>query len=252
MADQYQVNENTNQENPSLEEEAAAMDAAENTEATEQVESTDRPEWLDEKFQSPEDMAKAYKELQSKMSSGEEEEAEVVEEVPTSEGGANSVIMSATEEFNENGELSDDAFNKLSQAGIPKEMVEAYIKGQQAIGTGEVQTIQESVGGEEAYGAMSEWAGQTLTDAELNSYNSLVNSGNVDTAKMAVKGLYAQFQASGNASPSLQQGGTSGGGSVQGFNSSAQMVAAMQDPRYKDDPAYRANIEKRLSVSKGF
>jgi hypothetical protein len=69
---------------------------------------------------------------------------------------------------------------------------------------------------------------------------------------MAVKGLYAQFQASGNASPSLQQGSTSGSGSVQGFNSSAQMVAAMQDPRYKNDPAYRANIEKRLSVSNGF
>jgi len=39
----------------------------------EQVEATDRPEWLPEKYKTGEDLAKAYKELESKLGSKEED-----------------------------------------------------------------------------------------------------------------------------------------------------------------------------------
>ena len=69
------VSENTNEENISLEKQAAMQDEAAQQrgqtlessadEGTQEVEETsERPEWLDEKFESPEDLAKAYNELQ--------------------------------------------------------------------------------------------------------------------------------------------------------------------------------------------
>ena len=64
---------------------------------------------------------------------------------------------------------------------------------------------------------------------------------------MAVKGLYAQFLAAGGKPPQLMQGGTSGTG-VKPYSSTAQITEAMKDARYKNDPAFRASVEQRLSV----
>ena len=75
--EKVEINDNMPSENISLEEEAAAIDAnaPESPEAvadgTTSELSEDRPEWLPEKFQSAEDMAKAYAELENKQSSGE-------------------------------------------------------------------------------------------------------------------------------------------------------------------------------------
>jgi hypothetical protein len=65
---------------------------------------------------------------------------------------------------------------------------------------------------------------------------------------MAVKGLYSQFISAGGNPPELSQGGTSGS-STKPYGSAAQVTEAMRDPRYSTDPAYRSNVEKRLSVS---
>jgi hypothetical protein len=42
------------------------------------------------------------------------------------------------------------------------------------------------------------------------------------------------------------QGGKTAPG---GFESVAQVVAAMSDPRYKIDPAYRAQVERKIANS---
>ena len=72
MADyqKVEINERSEEENISLEQQAQMQ-----AEAAEQQPEGDRPQWLDEKFESPEDLAKAYQELQAKQSKGEGEEA---------------------------------------------------------------------------------------------------------------------------------------------------------------------------------
>lgn len=256
------VQEHTEEENISLEKQAAMQEEAANQRnqsiesSTEepkeetQEETTERPEWLDEKFESPEDMAKAYNELQKKMSKGEkkeeksDEKAEEAVETPK----LNSTVGKATEEFAERGELSDKTYIELEKAGLPREFVEAYIAGQNAISTSQALDIQNEVGGNANYNAMSEWASENLTDGDLDAFNSIVESGSVEQAKMAVKGLYSQFISSGGQPPELAQGGTSGS-SVKPFGSAAQVTEAMRDSRYQTDPAYRENVERRLAVS---
>ena len=112
--------------------------------------------------------------------------------------------------------------------------------------------IQNSIGGVDNYNAMSEWAGENLTDGDLQAYNDIVERGSVEQARVAVKGMYAQFLGAGGAAPTLSQGATSGVAGAKAFGSAVQMVEAMQDPRYKSDPAYRTQVEKRIAVSNAF
>ena len=257
------VSENTNEENISLEKQAAMQEEAANqrgqslesdpSEGKHEVEETsERPEWLDEKFESPEDLAKAYNELQKKQStkegSSEEQEQNTEEDTPPS----NNAITESTTEFTETGRLSDETFLNLEKAGIPREFVEAYIQGQEAISTASAIEIQNSIGGTENYAAMSEWAGENLADEDLQAYNDIVERGTVEQARVAVKGMYAQFLSQGGKAPNLAQGSTSGEGGAKAFGSAAAMVEAMQDPRYKNDPAYRGQVEKRIAVSNAF
>ena len=93
-----QVNETSEEENISLEKQAAMQEEAaqqrnqtieSNTDETPAEEpqeevTEERPEWLDEKFNSPEDLAKAYNELQKKQSSKEYKKAYKTEEAPSS------------------------------------------------------------------------------------------------------------------------------------------------------------------------
>jgi hypothetical protein len=113
-------------------------------------------------------------------------------------------------------------------------------------------TIQESIGGAGNYEAMAEWASENLADGDLDAFNDIVEGRSVEQARVAVKGLYAQFQAAGGKGPSLVQGSTSGDSGVKPFGSTAQVTEAMRDPRYASDPAYRENVEKRMSVSSIF
>ena len=210
----------------------------------------ERPEWLDEKFETPEDMAKAYQELQKKLSQPKETSDETQPTEPETEttSDLNTSISQATEEFAESGELSDATFEALEKAGLPRSFVEQYINGQQAVSAQQASEIKNAIGGDDNYKAMSDWAVENLSEGELDAFNSIVEGQSVEQARIAVKGLYSQFLADGGKSPSLVQGTTSGA-SVQPFGSVAQLTEAMGDKRYANDPDFRAQVEKRLAVS---
>jgi len=252
------VQEHTEEENVSLEKQAAMQEEAaeqrnqslqsnteEPQEEPQEEAAEERPEWLDEKFESPEELAKAYNALQKKQSSPKNK-AEKTEEAPSSK--TVEVISGASQEFYDKGELSDKSFVELEKAGISRDMVEAYIRGQESLATSQALDIQNEVGGNANYNAMADWASDNMSDGDLDGFNSIVESGSIDQAKMAVKGLYAQFISAGGQPPELSQGGTSGS-SVKPFGSAAQVTEAMRDPRYSSDPAFRDNVEKRLAVS---
>lgn len=275
MADlhQVQINEVNEEENISLEAQAAMQEEAaqqrnqtleadpkEGKETIEEqlkedeVPEEERPEWLDEKFDNPEDMAKAYKELQKKMSEpkADKKAAKKSVEEPAGAEVTTGAIESARNEFSESGELSDSTFDALEAAGLPRAFVEQYINGQEAMSIQQASSIQESIGGAGNYEAMAEWAAENMADGDLDAFNAIVEGPSVEQARITVKGMYAQFQAAGGKGPALVQGSTSGDSGVKPFGSTAQVTEAMRDPRYASDPAYRENVEKRMSVSSIF
>ena len=263
--EKVEINEPVEGEQMSLEEQLAQQEA-ENPNLVQQEEeeqptqqepsgqdnnnnSNEEQELILGKFKSQEDLIKAYSELEKAQSSRQDKPSNEQGEEAVSEANVSSAIQNASDAFYENGELSEDNFRALEQSGIPREFVEAYVRGQEATMEAEVSSITNSIGGQENYDAMVQWASANLPEAEVDSYDDIVSTGTTEAATMAVKGMYARYLSeNGGSSMNIAKGGTSGA-AIQPFNSNAQVVEAMNDPRYQNDPAYRADVEKRISVS---
>lgn len=223
-----------------------------NQEAAEQ--SSERPEWLPEKFNSAEDMAKSYAELEKKMSGGKTADAETPTEIPTNDD-AKEVAENAgldfdalQTEYSANGGLSDETFESISKSGIPRDVVESYIAGQEALASRIRTDMYSSVGGEENYGSMMSWASNNLSESEINSYNNVMGSADSNQIQLAVRGLHAQYQSDTGSNPTLLSGNTPANAGSR-FESVAQITAAMRDPKYQTDPAYRKTVEDKLARS---
>lgn len=223
----------------------------------------DRPSWLPEQFKTPEDMAKAYAELRTKMDQGGARQPEAAQP-QTQQAPAQADAQAALEgagldydafarEFQTSGELSTASYEKLAKAGIPQHMVDSYIEGQRSIADATRNDVLASVGGEEAFTQIVQWAAVNVPKDELQAYNAVVDTGDKAQIKLAVAGMKARYEAANGSEPKLLNGSTQGsGGSVNAFRSNAELVEAMRDPRYAKDPAYRADVENRLRHSSIF
>ena len=249
-----EINEKAPQEiDPESEE---AVDAI-----SEEQTQEDRPEWLPEKFKSPEDMANAYSELEKKLGAGakeqEQEEGETTDEEEQPDDNTkedtntNDVIVEASKEFFENdGVISEETYKNLAKIGLPKELVDSYAAGQQALQQSEEGSIKAVTEGN--WDQMAEWAANNLSPEEVNTFDEIVQNGTVEQAKLATKGLYAQFKAENGVTPKLVQGAVSGS-STMPFKSNQELARAMSDPRYKSgDKAYHEEIDRRIAASHNY
>ena len=256
--EQYTINEKqeTEEGNISLEEQLAQQEEAQQQQQQSPSGSEEEQQQKEEdlilgKFKSQEDLAEAYENLEKKLGEKQSQEQQTQTE---DEGDTNSesndvsnAIEDAAIAYAENGELSEDNYKELEKLNITKDIVDTYIRGQQALISAEEVEITNSIGGQENYEAMAEWARNNLPGEEIDSFDQIVESSTPEAAKMAVKGLYARFLSEGGQ-PNIRQGQTSGS-AVQPFQSNAQVVEAMRDKRYENDPAYREEVERRLAVS---
>lgn len=220
--------------------------------------AAERPDWLPEKFKSPEDMAQAYAALEQKMGGGKSEEP-VEEEadpdaapaVPSRDdvAGNEQLDLNALEtEFRNNGELSEESYEAAAKAGYSKEIVDKYIEGQQAIVERQVEEIVADVGGREGYNDLVEWAADNLSDAEIDAFNNVIEGNDVNAIKLAVNGLQARRDTGAPKDPRVQvDGGAPAAADV--FESWAQVKEAMADPRYSTDPAFNNAVVQKLGRS---
>ena len=212
-------------------------------EIPESVEVSERPEWLPEKFENPEAMAKAYQALEAAMSKSEPQEGGGLEPLKSED------FESFTRELQETGDVSEESKQQLVDWGLPKEIVDAHVEGLQARIQLEVQSVQSEVGGPEAYEQMIEWATQNLDEGDQQMFDQAVTNGSKEQMLFAVRSFKALSQHSGGANPGILQGSTSNDGAYGGFRSLAELTTAMKDPRYSKDKAYRNDVETKLSNS---
>ena len=217
----------------------------------------ERPAGLPEKFNSWEDMAASYAELERKLSSGQQSEAPAagndsdLEEARDVVTAAGVDFDALSEEFLASGSLSEDSYTALSAKGFTREIVDSYIEGQQAKADLFRAEALLTVGGEDAYNDMADWAAKNLSKTELEAFNAQVDSGNLTAAKMAIAGLKARFDQANGEEPDLLLGDTAGN-STEVFRSTAELTAAMRDPRYKKDAAYREDVRRKIAKSNLF
>ena len=219
------------------------------------------------KFKSQEDLLKAYEALQKKLGNKDaEDEEEPVEgdsepeEVTPKEEGTSeavSLMNRLGQEYAKNGDLSEADVDQLTQLDS-KELVAAYIEyyksGQQkaqvqATTETQVAEVVASVGGKEAYAEMISWAVDNLDQGEIDSYNSVTNSGNPAAIKFAVEALSNRYRNSEGFEAPLVSGRKADSG-VKPYRSQAELARDIANPMYQQDPAFRADVEARLSRSK--
>jgi len=209
--------------------------------------STDdvRPNWLPEKFKSAEDMAKAYSELEKKQSTETTEEPNMQQmraDAEASEG-----MDKFYNEYQDKGELSQNSYEELNKIGLDKSLVDSYIQGQQSIANTEVQQIHNTVGGADNYSKVIEYAKTNLSEAEQNAFNDTLDTGSIEQVKFAVQAIASRAGVNTQSQPSMINGDIET--SSDTFESSAQVIEAMNYPRYAKDPAYRKLVEEKIARS---
>jgi len=246
---------------PTNEAEAQAQIAAEEAakKAPKAEDAPARPEWLDEKFKSPEDLAKAYKELEAKLGTQEkpeEKKTEGDEQKPedkkADEQGdapkASDVVAKLNENFAANGKLSDEDYALAEKIGHDRATVDAFIAGQQALAEAATQKITAAAGGKEAMDTMFVWAKTGLTSAEIDTFNATMEGADVEAAVTAMGALKAKYEAANGKEPKLI-GGKPPGNSVDAYTSWAEVQADMGKPEYQKDHAFRAKVAAKLGRS---
>ena len=250
------------------------------------------------KFKSIEDLANSYKELEGKLGSVTEEDQvsesteestgipEGYEEYYQEDGTVNydSVNENYGEtlgeifkennvdpykisaEFHKNqGEIPEEMYQSLLDAGLSKSSVDAYLTGRAAemgyveggqnaaeeLAQAEVKSIRDSVGGDEAYSKMVSWALDNLDTSEIEAFNDATNTMSGPQLGMMVQGLYTRYQNAMGVEPNLYSGKTASSG-PNPYRSTAEVVAAMSDKRYGKDVTYTEDVQRRLAGSDVF
>ena len=221
------------------------------------------------KYKNAEDLEAAYLSLQKKLGQNEEgeeegeegyrEEERSDEEVSENAPAINLINEASDEYYANDGALSEETisrFTEMSSQDLVNAYMEMYENGQinqaQAqpaeMSDAQVNSVMNAAGGEKNYNQIVEWAASNLSDRQIDAFDSVVDSGNPAAIGIAFQGLQSAYnEANGYEGRMLQGRAPSSAGEV--FRSQAELVAAMGDPRYDNDPAYRADVVEKLNNS---
>ena len=110
-------------------------------------------------------------------------------------------------------------------------------------------------GGEEEYRNLQAWAASNIDEARKDAWNESLQQADMPNMEAQLKSfMWDMLQARGHE-PKLG-GGRTPSNEQKAFNSEAEVVEMMNDPRYRDparrDPAFVAEVERRIAVSDVF
>jgi hypothetical protein len=218
-------------------------------------------EMLAGKFENAEQLEKAYLELQSKlgqrqeMQQPDEGQADVEESQAEEqeEDGVSDLIRNAAQSFMDKGEIPEDMLTQFDNMSS-RQVVDAFMKMEtpqqqaQDLTDSEVNSIQNMVGGKQGYENLMQWSSENLPEAATAAFDNLVSTGDAAAIQLATMGLAAAYQQANGYEGNLATG-RAVREQADVFRSQAEVVAAMQDPRYDNDPAYRDDVFAKLGRS---
>ena len=205
------------------------------------------------KYKDAQELESAYLELQKKLgeSSDEEPAVDEAEEEEVETSPAVDMITAASQEFAQDGELTQETRDALAELDS-SELLDAYMSMQQPpapdLTDADVSALKASVGGEDAYEEITGWAANALPDADLEAFNNTVENGSLAQIQLMMAGLQARYQAE-NGYEGRQLQGKPPSNTGDTFRSQAELIAAINDPRYDRDPAYRNDVLMKLERS---
>ncbi len=219
------------------------------------------------KYKSAQELEKAYIELQAKLGEKAEEKTETAsadeqpEDTPKMSEGA-TLITDASKEYYDNGnKLSPETMAKFSSMSS-QDLLKAYMEVSQNpefqaqqgqppadISQSDINQIKNSAGGDQAYANIINWAKSNLPQEKITAFDEVVNTGSIQAIQLAVSGLKSEYDNANGVEGRMVTGKTAPNNSGDVFRSQQELVAAMNDPRYDRDPAYRQDVVQKLDRS---
>ena len=212
------------------------------------------------KYKDAQELESAYQELEKKLGEKSDGDSEEVEsENETEEEASNDVEENFLDQLWEEGtndKLSKETFEKLSKMNpveVAKMAMQQRSQVQQVpqareFTESDVQQIQGLVGGQENYNNMMGWAAENVPEQEVNLFDAVMDRGDPLAAYFAVQSMALKYQ-DGVGREGQMVRGKAPKTSADVFNSQQEMIKAMEDSRYNDDPAYREAIMQKLERS---
>ena len=213
------------------------------------------------KYKNAEELEKGYLELQQKLNSKEEPAQEKQEEQAEEqeEAEVESTILDQLwdEATSEKGEFTQETLDELGKMNV-EDLAQMHleyrnsVQGQQPEGKdfseADIKELKGIVGGEQNYSNMIDWAQKSLNEQEVKMFDAVMERGDPLAAFFAVRSLaYAYNDAIGYDGNMVQ--GKAPRQSNDQFRSQQEVVRAMADPRYDEDPAYRRDVMEKLERS---
>lgn len=232
--------------------------------------AVERPENVPEEFWDADKGEVDWTKLNAKLAGEQKADEEVTDEDPGfGEVNGHKLTAKHAEDFApfyealEKGEpLPVDAVKYVEETfGIKTspEIIEAYMRGQNAKATGEAQAasleVQTAalgvVGSAQNYTAMQDWAGETLTPEEATEYDEAVLGSDPKLAKLAVQALWNRYKAEADIEPARQigNGRAPNGNTGPSYDDMNEYVRDTMKPEYQSDPAFRAKCDAKLARS---
>ena len=210
------------------------------------------------KYKNAEELEKGYLELQQKLSNKEEAPQEETQEEESEAPAEVSVLDRMWEEATSGDEFSEELTKEIQDMSST-DIANAYLDyrqkqeqqptaGSRDFSQDEISQLKGIVGGEKNYTNMIDWAQKSLNEQEVQMFDAVMQKGDPLSAFFAVRSLaYAYNDAIGYDGNMVQ--GKAPRQSNDQFRSQQEVVRAMADPRYDDDPAYRREIMDKLDRS---
>ena len=197
------------------------------------------------KYKNTEELEAAYLELQKKLGSQEDDVQEESEETPEVDW-----LAEAQRAIQESGELSEELTKQISDMNgidVFNAMKDNAPVQSRDLSESEMSAVYSAVGGEDQYSNLIGWAQDNFSEAEIEAYDSVIETGNIAQINLALQALYYRYTDAMGQDGNLLQGKPAATEAT--FRSQAELIQAMNDSRYESDPAYRQDVLEKLDRS---
>jgi len=252
-------------------EEAKAVASGESIDSVNtELESEDTFE-MPEKFngKSPEDIARAYAELEKKLGEKKDEnvdDSDTTTEVSPKEGDEDTTVPDDNKaeepkvlsdkdmaeykaEYDKDGKLSEESLSKLKAEGYSETDVNDYVQYQEYKAYKAVEALVTPLGGGvEKYNEVAQWVADNADDAELETINKTLANSALPAKQAYMATIYKAFEdATGGVN--LHGNSPSKSTTAKGYSTQSEMFADMNNPAYAVDASYRAKVEAKVALT---
>ena len=223
------------------------------------------------KYKNAQELEKAYIELDKKLgekSSGDSQEESSDEPQAEEKSDTENKSDDTPPDFafledlyeqasSEKGEISKELIDKLNGMST-QDVVQQFLNyradaeskyiPKPDLSQQDVKELKGLVGGEKNYSNMLQWAQTNLTEQEINMFDNVMANGDINSAFFAVNSLAQRYNDRVGYDGKMLTGNAPKGG-TDSFRSQQELVKAMSDSRYDNDPAYRNDVMEKLARS---